>query len=272
MSILTLKDLAVPPPKPSDADWNDDGVLILKRFFSDLLIDAYRAEWADAHLYDGLQTVDGLQVVRALRPRGWQQTCPYMDWPALRRLCCDPDLATVLEMLTGDEMGVYLNLTGWVTTGRDWHADTYLNEPGVGDWYAAIWVALDDIHPDSGVFQYVPGSHRWPQITRDTIGIFYDLGDPDWPRHSEALLTPLFEREIELRDAHVVSYVPKKGDVLIWHSRLLHRGSRARVPDAYRPSLIAHYSGIHHRPLMPAAIQDPAGGWYFPNENLPVYQ
>jgi len=246
---VRLAELGISPPEAGPADWNADGVVVLRSFFRPFELEDYRREWLREN---------------ADHPGGWPDTCPYMRNDALRALCCDYRLGSVLTSLTGDQMGVNLNLTGWVSTERDWHADAYLNEPEVGDFYAAVWTALDDIDPDSGPFQYVPGSHRWPQITRQTIGRFYDLNDVHWPKKSEGILTELFATEIEERKAEVITYVPRQGDVLIWHGRLLHRGSKPKVPGTPRPALIAHYSGIHHRPRMPAAVQHEAGGWYFP--------
>jgi len=51
--------------------------------------------------------------------------------------------------------------------------------------------------------------------------------------------------------------------VLIWHGRLLHRGSRPTNPSLLRRALISHYSGINHRPDMPARVTDPNGMQYF---------
>lgn len=262
---MNLAELGTPAPEPGPADWNDRGVVIVPRFFSSDQLADYRVEWKNAHGFTRFHDdPEGRPHLMALRRHGWRDSCPYMTHPALRALCCDGDLGTVLEALTGDEMGVHLNLTGWVSTERDWHADSYLNEPEVGDFYAAVWIALGDIHPDSGPFQYVPGSHRWPQITRETIATYYDIGDASWPKRSEGLLTELFEAEIRERQAEVVTYLPKAGDVLIWHGRLLHRGSKPNLPGIARPALIAHYSGIHHRPRMPQAVQHESGGWFFP--------
>jgi hypothetical protein len=247
---VALDDVTVPAPPAGPADWNDDGVVILPAFIPDAAIDAYCDEWLAQHG----PTPNG----------GWPDCTPYMRHPALRRIVCDRHLARVLEVLLGEPAAVHLNLTGWVTTERDWHQDSYLNPPHVGDHYAAVWIALDDIHPDSGPFQYVPGSHRWPQVTRDLIGQHVDLGDPRWPKHSETILSPLFEAEIARRHPDIVTYLPKRGDVLVWHGRLLHRGTKANVPGMERRALIAHYSGIHSREDMPRAIEDAAGGWLFP--------
>lgn len=264
-----LADLTVPPPPPSRADWNDDGVAIFHDLIPGYLLDAYAEEWIDAHGYP-VMAMDwpggNVQQVgyEMRRPGGWPHATPYMEHEALRVLCCDSGLGVELERLTGEPMGVHLNLTGWVTTERDWHQDSYLNPPEVGDYYAAVWVALADIHPESGPFQYVPGSHRWPQVTRAKIWEHVDGTDPRWPKHSERVLVPLFTEEIRARKAPVVTYLPKRGDVLVWHGRLLHRGSRARQAGLERRALIAHYSGIAHRPDMPRAVQHERGGWYFP--------
>lgn len=247
MRTYSLDEITDPPPPPSPADWNDDGVVVLPGFIPGHLVDAYCDVWR-AH--------------NAHRPGGFADNCPYMRHPEILELC-EP-LAPVLSELIGEPAGMNLNLTGWVTTGRDWHADQYLNPPHVGDAYAAVWIALDDVHPDAGPFQYVPGSHRWPQVTRAHIRRAMEGYDaPDWPRRSEDLLTPLFEREIALRGAEVVTHLPLRGDVLIWHGRLLHRGSRAGVPGMERRAFIAHFSGVHSREDMPPA-QRRGESWYFP--------
>jgi ectoine hydroxylase-related dioxygenase (phytanoyl-CoA dioxygenase family) len=251
--VLDLKALTVPAPEPSSADWNDEGV------------DAYKRCWEREHRCEGFDTDhDGVPIIHAVSPRGWRDCTPYMRHPEILDLV-EP-IASPLHNLLGEPAGMNLNLSGWVSTQRDWHQDSYLNEPEVGDYYAAVWVALGEIHPDSGPFQYVPGSHRWPQVTRELIGQHVDLEHPMWPKHSEEILSPLFERAIADSGAEVVSHLPSTGDVLIWHGRLLHRGSEPTVPNAYRPGFIAHFSGIDHRPAFPTAKLAVNGGWYFPIE------
>lgn len=253
MLTVTLDELTVPPPAAGPADWNADGVVSLPTAVSDPRIEAYQQAWCGSNAH---------------RPSGWPDTCPYMRHPEILDLVAP--LAPHLEQLLGEPAGMHLNLTGWVSTERDWHQDSYLNEPEVGDCYAAVWIALGHIHPDSGPFQYVAGSHRWPQVTRELIGRHVDLFDPRWPKHSEDVLSPLFEAEIAARGAVPVDHLPERGDALIWHGRLLHRGSKARVQGSYRPGFIAHFSGIHHRSTMPAAVEWRGGGWYFPIQGGPV--
>ena len=275
MNVLAIDDLAeewAPEATPEterhpdtirQQAWADDGVVIYDRrkvgLVADEAMTAYEVEWREHN---------------ADHPMGWPHATPYMDHPALAELCCQPALAEAMEELTGEPMGVHLNLTGWRSTTRNWHFDQYLNEPVVGGFYAAVWIALDDIHPDAGPFEYVPGSHRWwapisQRKMRNALGA--DGTGPNWPTHSERILTPLFERELAERDVTPTPFLGKRGDVLIWHGRLLHRGSIPVDPNRERRALIAHFSGIHHRPDMPPAVQHPAGGWYFPlNGRTPV--
>lgn len=251
----SFKSLTIDAPPEGEADWNDIGVVQISEFIPEDLISAYEQCWIENNKNS---------------PGGWGDCTPYRRHAELLDICTYGPLAEVLENLIGEPAGVHLNLTGWVTTERDWHQDSYLNPPHVGDHYAAVWFALEDIHSNSGPFQYIAGSHRWRQVTREKIldALPPEERDHKWPKYSERILTPLFEQEISDTNSPIVNHLPKRGDILIWHGRLLHRGSRANVPGMRRKALIAHYSGIHHRQDMPPAIQSPNGGWYFPIDDL----
>jgi hypothetical protein len=243
-------------------DWNDEGVVLLPEALTPFegRMQAYEAVWMAEHGYgwppknaDGWMGADG----------GWPDPCPYMRHPEIIEMCAP--LAEPLANLLGGEAGLHLNLTGWVSTERDWHQDSYLNPTGVGDRYAAIWLALEDIHPDSGPFQYVPGSHKWPQITQEKIFELLDgYRERDWPKVSEDVLTPIFEQAIQYSEQEVVTYLPQRGDVLVWHGRLLHRGSKPNVPGMRRKAFIAHFSRVDARPDMPTPRLHDSGMFYFP--------
>jgi hypothetical protein len=241
-SYADLSEL-VPTSVPKDA-WSNpagwqfakEGVAHLRGILSDDLIDAYRA------------------LRGRLGPRGWSDIgAPYQFYRELLELCLYEPLMTTMRTVIGEPMGVHLNLTDWVSTERDWHSDHYLNPETVGDRYVAAWFALEDIHPDSGPFQYVPGSHLWPVIRRQRVFAQlteHERNNPDWPWTTEPWIARACEEEINRRAADVVTYLPKRGDVLLWHAFLIHRGSRPTTPGRPRRSLIAHYSSINHRPDM----------------------
>jgi hypothetical protein len=238
---------------PEQRAWRRDGVVILPKFLPDDVAAPYIAR---RRLLDS--------------PGGWGSPVPYLQVPELKALCLWPPLMRMLEHLIGEAMLLHLTLTGWVSTERDWHQDDYLNPPHVNSWYAAVWMALDDIDPASGPFEYVPGSHRWPLLRGEKVRSFLteeeisgrEHGISHWPRLSERFVTPAVAAEIKRRGVTSREFIARKGDVLIWHGRLMHRGSIPARPGLERCALIAHYSGINHRSDMPGRERDENGQSY----------
>ncbi len=154
-------------------------------------------------------------------------------------------------------------------------SDDYLNPPFVRGSYLAIWVALDTISPDCGPFEYVPGSHKWRVLSRSKVkaqlpvlqaaqrGMVGDEGH--WASYSERMVATAAANYIARKDGKVAPFLGRKGDVLIWHGCLLHRGSRPLVPGKPRLALIAHYSGKTNRRDFSAQstrTDEPTGGLY----------
>lgn len=256
---LTTEEVSAPPepknPSSLQTRWLRDGAVILPRFLPEVLIDAYCGAW---HRHD-LGHADPLEATA------------YRRVPELLDLCCYGPLHEVMAHLIGESVAVHLNLVGWVSTERDFHQDAYLSPPSVGSWYIAAWFALDDISPDAGPFEWVPGSHRWSLLDQAKVRARIPEGlrdGPNWPRDSEAILTPVVERRILETACEVRSLVAQRGDVLLWHARTMHRGSRPNVPGLERRALIAHFSGINHREDMPPAVRHTrpplVDGWQFP--------
>lgn len=224
-------------------DWRRQGFVILPHVLPDDLMAAYCATWrAEGDLATGKVP--------------WTETA-YMTRPAVRDLCLWPPLMAVLEELIGAPMALHLNLANWRSTRRDWHQDDYLNPPHVDGWYCAVWMALADVRDDAGPFEIVPGSHRWPVLRREKMlwALEEDGTDPMWPTRSEMILSPLYEAELERRGVERLRWLAKRGDVLIWHARAVHRGTVPTNPDRERRALISHYSAIHRRLDMPTVAQ-----------------
>lgn len=202
-------------------------------------------------------------------PAGWAAGMPYMRHPEILDVCCNQLVSDFLSSLfDGQDLGLHLNLTGWVSTERNWHQDCYLSPEPVGSHYVAVWFALDDIHPDAGPFEYAVGSHELPPMSQKRV--FEHLTpseqrDPDWPKNTEPWIVAACEEVIRERGYPVKQFLGKRGDVLCWHSRLLHRGSPPKVPGMARKAIIAHYSVLSHRMKidMPKAARHEGQGWYF---------
>jgi hypothetical protein len=218
-----------------------DGVLILENFIPHSLIDLYNECFND------------FNKTEAEKTQGFGVGVPYMQIDEIKMLSLYRPFMDVLDSLFTDagEMMMHLNLTGWRSTERNWHQDDYLNPPYVNGHYAGVWFALDDIDPAAGPFQYVPGSHNALDVCRGELiraALPHNQAHtPAWPKHAEDILNDLYDAEIEKNNWEVKTWAGKKGDVLIWHGFLLHRGSKPINPTLYRPTLITHYSSMTHR-------------------------
>ena len=100
------------------------------------------------------------------------------------------------------------------------------------------WVALEDARPDAGPLFYWDRSHRAvPKYEFDDGSV---LAEGDGP-HVRA-----FEDYLEdtCREAGLeqLVFTPRKGDVLLWHSALVHGGMPRNDPVLTRKSIVSHYT------------------------------
>jgi ectoine hydroxylase-related dioxygenase (phytanoyl-CoA dioxygenase family) len=206
----------------------DNGYVILENFIPENLCDDYWIQRLEE--YD-----NGVHCHKEMA---------YLEKDYIRNIGTYEPLLKVLDQILDGQVGLHLNLTNVRSTERMWHQDDYLNPDYIQGRYVAVWVAVNDIHPDSGPFQYVPKSNNWGRLTRSQIQKEYPLEfiRGDWTITTQERVAEFYENEIEKRNEKVVSFLGKKGDVLIWHGWLIHRGSKPVNPNIFRPSLILHYT------------------------------
>ena len=191
----------------------------------------------------------------------------YMGIPSMRDVCLYPELVQLVEKLIGMPLGLFLSLSGLRSSRRQWHQDFYL-KPGYENVnYLAVWIALGDVHPDSGPYEFVPGSHRLPTMRHELV---HEWLQPDErvavgaaPRIAERFVTAACNEMIAERGLEVRQFVPKRGDVLVWHHSLLHQGSDPVNPQLIRPGVIAHFNSVSTLMANNKGIaRHPGGGSY----------
>jgi len=108
-----------------------------------------------------------------------------------------------------------------------WHQDYYYWQCAAEPTLITAWVAFDDVTPDNGCMQVVPGSHRWG------LRNVNDFHAQDLKKQEEA---------IQLSDGQAFSPLPvrmKAGQVSFHHSLTFH-GSGPNLTDRPRRSLAIH--------------------------------
>jgi hypothetical protein len=236
---------------PDQQHWRDYGYVIKRHFIPDTLIDEY------IELRNKLNLGDGL----------FPDCHPHLYSSVIRDICCSPELHYLLVDLVGEEMGLHFSLTNFKSTERGWHQDDYLNPENTMARYVAIWMAIGDIHPDSGPFEFVPGSHKWPCLRREKVRALVKpethSKTHEWATSAEYFVNKAAENYMKEVGAEAVQFDAAKGDILIWHAKLMHRGSIPRNPELSRPALITHYSSIRDRRDIGREITRHGGGGYF---------
>lgn len=108
---------------------------------------------------------------------------------------------------------------------------------------AASWTPLEDIHPDAGPLAYYPGSHKPGVIEPFDWGGGSVVLEPDSKRLVSEF-APHLHAEMKRAGLAPRVFLPKRGDVLIWHGWLVHEGTQVRDTRRTRLSYVTHYTSL----------------------------
>ena len=208
--------------------WSTDGFVILDKFFSneeidtfnnevDRLVDSKKATWKN-----GNKIMFAIHKSKALRDAGNNKK-----------------LTSILNLLLGKKVDLFQSINFLQGSQQRSHSDSiHMTTFPYGN-LIAVWVALEDITADSGPLHYYPGSHKLPYSFNDAYdnaGSKYKLGDKHYSKYED-----LIEKVIQENNFKKEVFLPKKGDVLIWHANVLHGGEKMTNPDSSRKSMVFHY-------------------------------
>jgi len=255
--------------------WNAEGYLVKERLISDDMIEAYSDLWLKTHT----SIVNGETVVNSIT--GWQTYDVFRDHNELLDIFCGSAIPSIIENITGEPAGLHLNFTGWFSTQKTWHQDMTLDNKDYANHYIGVWVALDDIHPDSGPFQLIPKSHLWdvdfsalyPEFQRqnkregdlNVSDIYGSDNVSDLPPEEDpgAAAYRYYTKRLEAERPEGISFEASKGDVIFWHGHTVHRGSEPIDKSLLRKAVIGHYAGVHTGLLSSQYAQKYKNGYYF---------
>lgn len=133
-----------------------------------------------------------------------------------------------------------------------WHHDgTYW--PVAGDQIATLWVALDDVGPETGAVEYVKGSHRWGQRF---LAVSFDPNQ----KYTEDL-PPVPDIDAE-RDKHdIVQFTMAPGDCTLHHALTVHGAPGNASSAQRRRAYVQRWAGddvvYDPRPNLQRMLRDP---------------
>ncbi len=186
--------------------------------------------------------------LQAWRDAGGQASLRVQDaWQhseAVRELALLPEIAAMLQVCWGRQPFAFQTLNFPVGTQQHLHSNAMHFQSEPPGFMCGVWVALEDIHPDSGPLEYVPGSQRLPYLQAADVGVQQQPGvTPDQTIFHDywqaAVASDGFQRE---------TFTPRLGQALIWSANLIHGGSAVENLQRTRWSQVTHYffEGCRH--------------------------
>jgi len=208
--------------------WSANGYLIWEHFFDDQTIDNINME------------VDRLVNEKSLTFTH-DNKLPFLNKisPRIASVTNDPCLIRLLSFILGKEVVPFQTLNFIRGSGQRTHSDSIHMTTYPLGYLIAVWIALEDIHEESGPLFYYPGSHRLPYLLNDDFGNIssaWMLGSRKYSDYEDVI-----EDLVSKKGMKKKYFMPRKGDILVWHANLLHGGAPVLDPSWTRKSLVIHY-------------------------------
>ena len=249
--------------------WARDGYLILENFFHEETLDnawnAYEREIASGAVTPPVETMfDG-------------DTLPgrvanvHFHVEEMDQVMHDQGMPKIMSLLVGGKAIPFQTIVGHKSSQQLEHSDSIHMTTYPTGYLAANWIAFEDIHPDSGPLIYYPGSHKLPYVFSEELGMEMDQEYKEYRRVYE----PAIQKVIKDNQLVGKYFLPKKGDVLLWHANLLHGGSKLNgSAHPSRKALVCHFFGAgcvcyHDLTGTPAHIQLNSTDKLYKHKGLP---
>jgi hypothetical protein len=219
--------------------WARDGFLVLEKFFASGALDGIWEAY-EAAVAAGRVTLQPEERAPG-DPFPSRSLDAHLSVPEVDALLHDQGLKAWMRLLLGREPVPFQTLVSHKGSEQREHSDAiHMTTYPVG-YLTAAWIAFEDIRPDCGPIVYYPGSHRLPYLSSGALGI----PPGDFRRRGYAAYfekyEPAIQRLIVENGLTQSVFLPKKGDVLLWHGNLIHAGSPRRDLSLSRRAVVLHY-------------------------------
>lgn len=234
-------------------DWKRDGLVVFEKAIPHAAIDAMKEDMArfieePAGLPISLDVDGEMREMREfsseeLRQRSRIKFYALVQFSAAaRELSLNPVVTSFLKSVFRDRPSPMSSLTFFRGSQQPPHADyAYVFRQKHLPVMAASWIPLEDIRPEAGPLAYYPGTHRVEEF-----GLYDFPGEGIYTQSgSEAAVsgfTQWLYRRLEDGGYEKKLFMPKKGDVLIWHAALVHEGVPIEDETATRLSHVTHFT------------------------------
>ena len=153
----------------------------------------------------------------------------------VKAMATNDEVLRVLKMLYGRQPKPFQTLNFKYGTEQCGHSDAIHFSSFPSGFMCGVWVALEDIDPNSGALFYYPGSHKFPEFNLGHLNV-----DPE-DENAYLKYEIFLDRLVEIHGLEKKSFSAKKGDALFWSQNIIHGGAAVTKPELTRWSQVTHY-------------------------------
>jgi hypothetical protein len=163
----------------------------------------------------------------------------WIDHASIKALALEPMVLDLLRHLYGREPFAFQTLNFAVGSEQHFHSDAVHFHSYPHGFMCGVWIALQDVQAESGPLIYYPGSHRLPYLSARSLGLDRDavMGE----LHPQRFFEPCWQQAVKEHAFEKQQFLPKRGELLIWHANLLHGGEQVQDRCSRRWSQVVHY-------------------------------
>lgn len=171
----------------------------------------------------------------------------------VKELALNKKIMSILELLYGKKPFPHLTINFNKGSEQPLHSDTIHFDCIPHGWMAVAWIALQDIDETCGPITYIPKSHLLPNYDYTTLKLKSIENDDKNNEINYNIYNEFIEKLVEVNNFKKCKAILKKGDAIIWDSKLLHGGSKILDENSTRYSQVQHYffegCGQYYHPM-----------------------
>ena len=155
----------------------------------------------------------------------------YKTHSACRRATILPAVLEWCDLILGKRALPFQTLSIPEGTQISAHSDQILMSTRPAGFLVVAWLALEDVQPDAGPLQLWRGSHRLPYVGPKDLGITPGTSRAEATSLHDQHYYKVIQQRIDEAGSELFTYLPKQGEVLLWHSDVIHRGALRDHPS-----------------------------------------
>ena len=159
---------------------------------------------------------------------------------AIKKIATNQNLSSFLKHAYRSDPIPFSTINFLKGTEQPLHSDEFHFGSIPHRYLTGVWVALEDIDPDSGPISIAVGSHKMPIFSFEMLNIETPKNEKQF-KEAYTIYEDWVREYIECQELQIVTPELKKGQCIIWLSNTLHGSYKIKNNSLTRKSMAIHF-------------------------------